>query len=282
MPIVKLNGIQFHIQTLGFDKKRETETSPLIMVHGFGIDNLSTWYFSLAPALAAKLPVVLYDLRGHGLSEMTPTGYNLKSMADDLEHLCVYLKIDSKPINLVGYSYGGLVALHFTLRHLPLVQRLGLVEAPIPPFDFSNMAQFGQLSKKEIGPIVARQLLGKIWPHKRKIEKIKQDSTQEVGNKSLAEIKIQRNSKKLEQLTSQTSFLKEVNSEKNIPDSQLHQLTMPVQLIYGEQSKLRDIGSRFHSQIPKSSLIELPGTHYLPFQSPQQLKECILEFFGDQ
>jgi len=52
----------------------------IVLVHGMVVDNLSSWYMSLAPVLAKTHSLVLYDLRGHGLSERTPAGYTM----DDL------------------------------------------------------------------------------------------------------------------------------------------------------------------------------------------------------
>ena len=45
------------------------------------------WYAAGAPILSMMGRVVLYDLRGHGKSQVADSGYGVSSMANDLESL---------------------------------------------------------------------------------------------------------------------------------------------------------------------------------------------------
>ena len=67
MPEITANGIRIHYQRVG------RGTTPVVMLHGLMIDDLSSLYFTTAPALADLADVILYDLRGHGRSEQPPT-----------------------------------------------------------------------------------------------------------------------------------------------------------------------------------------------------------------
>ena len=47
------------------------------MVHGL-TGNLAVWHLQIVPELSDHFRVLTYDLRGHGLSDMPPTGYSAR------------------------------------------------------------------------------------------------------------------------------------------------------------------------------------------------------------
>jgi len=108
MPKVFARGINFHYLTRG-------EGLDIVLLHGV-TSSLAAWYNGILFALeAAGFRVTVYDLRGHGLSDSTPTGYNSSEMAEDLLALLDALGLE-QPM-LAGHSFGGAVALHFALLH---------------------------------------------------------------------------------------------------------------------------------------------------------------------
>lgn len=108
MPKAKIRDIQMHWQTRG-------EGPDVVLVHGLTA-TLAFWYSSpVLTELAKHFRVTVYDLRGHGYSEMTPTGYTAKALADDLAALLDHAGIERARV--LGHSYGGSVAMHFGLSH---------------------------------------------------------------------------------------------------------------------------------------------------------------------
>jgi pimeloyl-ACP methyl ester carboxylesterase len=103
----------------------------VVMVHGLAT-NLAFWYLKSVPFLRKEFRVTAYDLRGHGRSEMTPSGYGPSSMADDLQALLDRLGIDR--VHLVGHSYGGVVALEYVLRAPARVASLTIVDTRLDAF----------------------------------------------------------------------------------------------------------------------------------------------------
>ena len=122
MPIIDLPKVRLHVQELNPDGP---ET--IIMVHGM-FSNLAVYYFNIAPMLAKHYRVVLFDMKGHGMSEKVRTGYDLTSMTDDLRDLMDALGIEKA--HLAGYSYGGLVALKMAARFPERVGKLAIIEGP--------------------------------------------------------------------------------------------------------------------------------------------------------
>jgi 3-oxoadipate enol-lactonase len=100
-----INRIKLHYQVKG-------EGPDVILIHGI-TSCLAQWYVEILPQLSREYRVTTYDLRGHGLSEMTSGGYDSYSMASDLDALMNHLGIERA--YLVGHSFGGAIALHQAL-----------------------------------------------------------------------------------------------------------------------------------------------------------------------
>ena len=77
MPLIAAAGRAFHVQKLG-------SGAPVVLIHGLVIGNLATWFFGVAPLLARRRSVLLYDQRGHGLSAPAENGFDLTTSSADL------------------------------------------------------------------------------------------------------------------------------------------------------------------------------------------------------
>src|SRR5262245_52038309 len=103
MPHVQLRGIGVHYQQSG-------KGEDVVLVHAV-TSNLAIWLFiNLLETLARDFRVTAYDLRGHGLTEATPTGYTSAELAADFSAL--HAALDLKPAFLVGHIFGGVIAMH--------------------------------------------------------------------------------------------------------------------------------------------------------------------------
>ena len=91
-----VNGIQLHYVIGG-------QGDPVVLLHGWP----ETWYEwrHVMPALAKNYTVIAPDLRGHGDSSKPPTGYDGKTLAEDIYQLVT--KLGYKSIFLVGHDVGG-------------------------------------------------------------------------------------------------------------------------------------------------------------------------------
>jgi pimeloyl-ACP methyl ester carboxylesterase len=124
MPLVVANGIRLNYE--------QTGTGPdVVMVHGLGA-NLAFWYLKSVPLLRRDFRITMYDLRGHGRSEMPPSGYTPTVMADDLEALLDVLRIER--IHLIGHSFGGVVALELALRRPARLTSLTIADTRLSAF----------------------------------------------------------------------------------------------------------------------------------------------------
>jgi pimeloyl-ACP methyl ester carboxylesterase len=107
MPIALVNGVKLnYVQMAAPDVGPQED---LIMVHGLAT-NMAFWYFHYAAVFARRYRVTVYDLRGHGRSEMTASGYSPDNQARDLEGLLDHLAIPQA--HFLVHSFGGAVALN--------------------------------------------------------------------------------------------------------------------------------------------------------------------------
>ena len=103
VPYLTSNHVRLHYQQFG-------EGPDVVLIHAL-TSNLAVWLGTpLVYALADAYRVTLYDLRGHGQSEVTPAGYTSADMAHDLHGLLESLGIDRAV--LVGHSFGGVAGMH--------------------------------------------------------------------------------------------------------------------------------------------------------------------------
>ena len=125
MPHLRVNDVNLHYQQAG-DGPGE-----VVLVHAV-TGNLTLWMFcGLTDALVRDgYRVTAYDLRGHGLSELAPTGYTSADMAADFAALHAALGL--RPAYLVGHSFGGAIAMHAALLSPALVRGIVLSDTYFP------------------------------------------------------------------------------------------------------------------------------------------------------
>lgn len=114
-----VNGLELYYEVHG-------DGAPLVLLHGgFG----STGMFGdLLPALAAQRRVIAVDLQGHGRTGDIARPLRHADLADDIAALLAHLGIARASV--MGYSFGGGVALITAIRHPALVDRLVVVAVP--------------------------------------------------------------------------------------------------------------------------------------------------------
>ena len=107
--IASVNGIQLHYVTGG-------QGDPIVLLHGWP----ETWYEwrHIMPALAKNYTVIAPDLRGLGDSSKPLTGYDGKTVAEDIHQLVTQLGF--KTIFLVGHDIGTQVAYSYAVMVLNL------------------------------------------------------------------------------------------------------------------------------------------------------------------
>jgi len=110
----------------------------LIAVHG-GPGNSSDYMVSLEQLASKDLTVVLYDQRGTGQSGEPTDGYALDRSVEDLE--AVRVSTNAEKIDLLGHSWGGVVALRYATVHPERIDSIILLGSGPPNLDAIAAAQ---------------------------------------------------------------------------------------------------------------------------------------------
>jgi 2-succinyl-6-hydroxy-2,4-cyclohexadiene-1-carboxylate synthase len=118
--LTRLNDLTFWVEIDGAGP-------PLLLLHGF--TGSSRVWDDVRPDLMRSATVITLDLIGHGRSAAPADAarYSLERAAEDVLALLDWLGL--LEVNLLGYSMGGRVALHFATRHPRRVRTLTMESA---------------------------------------------------------------------------------------------------------------------------------------------------------
>jgi pimeloyl-ACP methyl ester carboxylesterase len=118
-----VNGVALHYQQAGAGPD-------VVLLHAVTA-NMAVWLAcNLVDTLARDYRVTAYDLRGHGLSDATPSGYTSADMAEDFRRLHDTLGLG--PAYLIGHSFGAVVAMHAAAEYPDRVSGMILSDPYFP------------------------------------------------------------------------------------------------------------------------------------------------------
>ena len=117
----------------------------ILLIHGWSCDG-NDWAWQL-PTLSAHHRVIAVDLRGHGRSEQTESGYTLASFASDCSQLLDQLEI-KQPV-VAGHSLGSEIALRLAKTCPGLVRALIDVDGLFGTADEQREAVQGLVARVE-------------------------------------------------------------------------------------------------------------------------------------
>ncbi|WP_110934143.1 alpha/beta fold hydrolase [Paenibacillus bouchesdurhonensis] len=123
MPFLTINHLKTYYE---IHPARNKDAETIVMIHGFAMDS-SLWKPMLTH-LQHRSQIVIYDLRGHGQSEIEGSKLGWELMAEDLCELIQHLEIEK--FHLVGHGLGAHLAVHFASKHTAYVKSLILLSLP--------------------------------------------------------------------------------------------------------------------------------------------------------
>jgi len=250
------------------------------MIHGL-TGNLAVWHLRIVGALQKEFRITTYDLRGHGYSDMPPTGYSAGVMAADLKGLLEALEIDRT--YLVGHSFGADVTLHFALLYPDRVENLIAIEA--------GLAALVHLRKREDweGWVYWRQTLAAFGLH------VPPEHWYDPKYMLMLSLKVPklfgpatgrpRKAEPLIRLLEDTTLIEDYEKVDGFTLEKIPEIATPILLMYGAGSAYLGSHEYLSEHLPNAKSILLPHStwaHFGPLEQPDLLARHIKDFFSGE
>lgn len=256
---------------------------PLVMLHGWGMHG-GVWN-DAAQKLAADFQVCNVDLPGHGYSGKRETG-NVKrsplSLAGEgarervLEAIVSELSACfSMPVNLLGWSLGGIIAQHWAVREPEKIRRIVLVNST-PCFTVredwacampqETLAQFAVELEQDHAATLRRFLALQVRGSENERELLG----------TLRKKLFDRGEPHLEALRGGLAILRDADLR-----STLSQITQPALVIAGERDRLTPSEASHYlaRSLPHARAVVVEGAAHAPFLSHPGIFNDLVENF---
>ncbi|WP_052663772.1 alpha/beta fold hydrolase [Psychromicrobium lacuslunae] len=242
---------------LNYELLRATGLAPgapretLVLIHGILIDNLSSYYFTVAPAFAAAgFDVLMFDHRGHGKSARIESGYTVDHVVDDLAELLTEIQIPG-PIHLVGNSYGGAIAYSFTLRFPERVASVTVIEGEHPTESWRSVMQdaLDQCLIESVKPDFMSKIKDSYGAHGVRLAKVAL------------------------RILNTTKIVEELPQSQLVAEDALSKIEAPLLAIYGAKSNLAAQEPLVRAQVKKHRIIMVPDIGHTILQDAAKTVE---------
>ncbi|MDX1661969.1 MAG: alpha/beta fold hydrolase [Gemmatimonadota bacterium] len=249
---IEARGVEFHVVHVG-----STERPTAVFLHGLLVDNLASWYYALAGRVSPIVDVVLYDLRGHGKSDRPATGYTVDDMVADLDALLDALGID-EPVELVGNSFGGLLAVAYALAHPDRVRGLALLDPSLPDENWGEMITTSFALEGDERMEAIERYVPLRWPDQesRRRERRLRESARSFVR--------------------ETTLVEDLARARPMEDEQLRSIEQPVLVLYGARSEIDAHAGRLASLLPNVETRYFPeSTHLVLWEEASAVREIV-------
>jgi pimeloyl-ACP methyl ester carboxylesterase len=255
-----IKGIDYAYETRG-------KGEPLLMLHG-GLGAFDMFEPAL-PVLSKGRELILVDMQGHGRTTLGDRPIRCETIADDLDVLLE--KLGRAQVDVLGYSFGGCVAMRLAIQHPERVRRLVLISAP-----YANDGWYPELvaQQKQVGAAMAPMMI---------------ETPMYKTYKAVAP--------KVDDFPRLLDAMGDLMRQKYDWSAEVAKLKMPVMLVFGDGDMLRpehevkfyqllggglkDAGWN-RENMPKNRLAIVPDlTHYEAFASPR-VAQTVLPFLNGQ
>lgn len=273
MPTLNANGLKFHVQQSG-------EGPDVVLIHGLTGD-LSIWFLCRAMQdLGASFRVTAYDLRGHGYSDVPPTGYTSADHAADLIALMDELGIARA--RFVGHSFGAVIALHAAVLAPERCEALVLSDPYFPSLrhleDVSRWGHWESFRQEALdaGVVLSDEYwydLGKFF-----------DQVLHLDGEALLRFRQAVGLPALNRLLRlcQTTCGEDTKLEVGLSADRIAEARVPVLALYGESSPFLATSRFLVDSLVNCRSALVPGAkHRAPQESPEAFARLVREFLED-
>jgi pimeloyl-ACP methyl ester carboxylesterase len=274
MPKIQVNDIDIHYIFRGEGKN-------VMLLHGI-TSSLAMWFNGLYQQLSDQYRVTAYDLRGHGLSGLTPTGYNSGAMAADLLGLMDKLEIEKA--TLVGHSFGGAVSLHMAMEHPERVEGVVLLDTGLACLRYLRIISEWSGWERPAGDVMNIGITLEDF--------LDLDSKQDVTEVLRHGLSLPRRAgfrkgqagmtPRLQRLLDETTLGYEFRDVAGMTEDRLRNVETPVLALYGETSPYQKMATHLSGLLRNCRPEVLIGTgHFSAVLRPEVIVRPVEAFISD-
>ena len=251
---------------------------PLLLVNGGLIYDHSLLWPSLAP-LAARRQLILYDQRGRGLTP-PPADPSTATILDDAEDIAALRRaLGIRQWNVLGHSYGGLIAMLGVSRDLAGTRCLVTVNSVGPTSEWMPALQANALARASD---TDRDILERTYPQLGSPDPAIHSAQSRAGYPSWFADPALGASFTPPESTSVTGATIAAHLRRDGYDMRtaVRALSLPVLVIHGEQDALpATVALDLSRLLPRARLVILPHAGHMPFwEAPERFFTLVGDF----
>lgn len=271
MTRVRANGLELHCNR--FWSGPGGERPIVVCVHGLAVVDNAATSFVVGFHLALHAEVIVYDLRGHGRSDKPPSGYTVNDHVTDLFALLDALGITS-PVHLVGFSYGGAIAMVAAMRHPERTASVCLFDGlvPVPGWDRDLVAEVSQF---------------RVWEDEARSQLLAGDELEQLVAARAAESfglrprRAAAASRRVRELMATTTLRRDMECEPAYGPEDFARVTCPVLGFYGDRSTCYWLVDRLRELLPDITIQTIEGADHLGvFWRLEETRPALCRFIG--
>jgi pimeloyl-ACP methyl ester carboxylesterase len=282
---ITIGNVKFSTRVTGQPPSRGTA----LLIHGLNT-NMAFWHPLLIRALGDARHLLMYDQRGHGYTDLTPTGYTTAQLAEDARGILDAYDVGAADV--VAHSFGAGVALQLARLYPNRVRSLVILDGRShllqPELRLGQWVLFDRWKSHfaAIGIDIPDSLdLDFTLPlhlHKAGLQ------LNEIRGRLRADgfflpSKSRRAAQKYRNLITQTTAPRDFRDPAGMTHQRLARIHQPAHLIYGELSPYLPTRDGLLAHLPNCTLDMLSEAgHNFPFLRPRETTDRILKFWNDQ
>jgi pimeloyl-ACP methyl ester carboxylesterase len=270
MPKIHANGLNLHYQQAG-------EGPDVLLIHGVTGD-LSVWFLCQAMGvLGRSFRVTAYDLRGHGYSEVSPSGYTSGEQAADTIAIMDALEIDRAM--LVGHSFGGVIAMHAAALYPDRIEAVVLSDPCFAALrHLEDLGRWGHWEDfREEALQAGVTLSAEHWYDLGKFF----DQVMHLDGERLLKFRQAVGLPGFNRLLrlATTTCGDDAKAEAGLTEELIRSVTQPVLAIFGEHSPFLATADYLAAHLPSCVNVRVPGAkHRAPEENSERFVELVNEF----
>jgi len=258
-----INGAEHYYRIIG-------DGEPLIVLHG-GPGLFHEYFLPHLESLADEYQLIFYDQRASGNSskDVPPESVSTGNFVEDLDGIRERCGLEK--VNLLGHSWGGLLALHYALTYPDRIDKIILVDSAPPNSELDEInfkareERRSEEDVKKIKEIMASEAFQKMEPQAIKSYFQVSEKVKFFNPDLISKMRVSLDQEKIAKLMWVGQLMNPHLADYDIVED-LSSITSPVLIIHGEYDTIPvDSARLIHSQVKGSKLVLVKDCGHFPF-----------------